>query len=209
MFLAPRAPVPVFPLPGFVLFPGARVPLHVHESRYRSMVRDAALGERVLAMATLGPGWEQEYHGSPAFLPQGCLAAIDSLDWRPDDRYDLVLRGVVRVRFTRTVREFPYRACEVDVQPAAPFDENDPITVLERTGLLDARERLLPLGPEAWVMPPEVEPDAPFERLVGVIAQSLRAPIERRLEWLAFDRLSDRARAVIQHMALAAGRTGA
>lgn len=209
MFLAPRVPVPVFPLPAFVLFPGAQVPLHIHESRYRSMIRDAATGERLVAMATLGPGWEHEYHGSPSFLPQGCLAAIDSLDWRPDDRYDLVLRGVVRVRFTRTVREFPYRACEVDVQPDAPVDEADPLTTLERTGLIDARERLLPLGPEAWVMLPVVPPDAPFERLVGVIAQSLRAPIERRLEWLALDRLSDRARAVRDHMLAIGARRGA
>lgn len=206
MFLAPRAPVPVFPLPGFVLFPGARVPLHIHEPRYRTMIRDAATGERMLAMATLGPGWEDDYHASPAFLPQGCLAAIDALDWRPDDRYDVVLRGVVRVQFTHKMREFPYRAYEVDVQPAAPFDESDPLTMMERAGLLDARERLLPLGPEAWVMPPEVAPDAPFEQLVGTLAQALRSPIERRLEWLALDRLSDRARAVFQHMEMLRGR---
>lgn len=208
MFVAPKDPVPVFPLPGFVLFPNAQVPLHVFEARYRAMVRDAAVGERWIAMATLAPGWEEDAVGSPAFLPQGCLGRLESIAWRPDDRYDLVLRGVIRVKFTRTVREFPYRTCEIDVQPTAPCDETDPMTLMERTGLLASRQRLLALGPEAWVLPPAVAEDAPFEELVGVIAQSLRAPAERRLEWLALDRLTDRARAMRRHMDALAGSAG-
>ena len=208
MFVAPKDPVPVFPLPGFVLFPGAQVPLLVFEARYRAMVRDAAVGERWIAMATLAPGWEEDSMGTPAFLPNGCLGRLESLAWRPDDRYDLVLRGVIRVKFTRTVREYPYRTCEIDVQPTAPCDETDPMTLMERKGLLDARRRLLALGPEAWVLPPEVAEDAPFEQLVGVIGQSLRAPLERRLEWLALDRLTDRARAMRRHMDALAGSAG-
>ncbi len=200
MFIAPTTPVPVFPLPGFVLFPGARVPLHIFEPRYRALVRDAALGDRWVAMATTSPGWEHETLGTPAYLPLGCLGTIDVLEWLPDDRYELVLRGVIRVRFTRTDRDFPYRTSEIDPQPDAPCDETDPMTVLSRTSLLAARQRLLPLGPEAWILPPEVADDAPFERLVGTLAQSLRSPLEQRLEWLAMDRLTDRARGVLQHM---------
>ncbi len=208
MFVAPKAPVPVFPLPGFVLYPGATVPLHVFEPRYRALVRDAALGDRWVAMATLAPGWEEDTQGRPAFLPLGCLGAIETLEWLPDDRYHLVLRGVIRVTFARTDREYPYRTCEVDPEPGAPCDEGDPMTAMSRTSLLKARSRLLPLGPEAWVLPPEVDDDAPFEQLVGVIAQSLRAPLERRLEWLACDRLTDRARDMLRHMKKLSGETG-
>jgi peroxiredoxin Q/BCP len=66
---APRRPVPVFPLPGVVLFPGAEMRLHVFELRYRTMVRDALSGERLIALATLSPGWERDYEASPAFHP--------------------------------------------------------------------------------------------------------------------------------------------
>ena len=38
---APKRPVPVFPLPGVVLFPNGEMSLRVFELRYRTMVRDA------------------------------------------------------------------------------------------------------------------------------------------------------------------------
>ena len=34
---APKRPVPVFPLPGVVLFPGAEMNLHIYELRYRTV----------------------------------------------------------------------------------------------------------------------------------------------------------------------------
>ena len=73
METAPTQPVPVFPLPTVVLFPHAVVPLHIFELRYRTMVRDALSGERVIALALLKPGWEREYHASPEFHALGCL----------------------------------------------------------------------------------------------------------------------------------------
>jgi Lon protease-like protein len=47
--------VPVFPLPELVLFPGATVPLHVFELRYRTLVRDALSRDRTIALALLQP----------------------------------------------------------------------------------------------------------------------------------------------------------
>ena len=58
MKVTPKHPVPVFPLPDLVLFPHVILPLHVFELRYRTMVRDALSGERVIALALLKPGWE-------------------------------------------------------------------------------------------------------------------------------------------------------
>ena len=110
-------PVPVFPLPDVVLFPHARLPLHVFELRYRTLVRDALSGPRTLAIATLRPGWEGDYHGSPAFHDLGCLARFEQVEWLPNDCYDLKLVGVERVRFQRVAREFPYRACVVEPLP--------------------------------------------------------------------------------------------
>lgn len=194
MNASPRHPVPVFPLPGIVLFPHVVLPLHIYELRYRTMVRDALSAERLIALATLLPGWEQDYQGSPAFHELGCIGRIDEIEWLPNDCYDLKLRGLVRARFTRVVREFPYRACEVEVLPSAPFDADDPLAGMERHALLEQMQKLLPLGLEAWVAPPAVAADAPFETLVNSIAQCARLDVAQRLELLALESVFERSR---------------
>lgn len=193
-------PVPVFPLPDVVLFPHARLPLHVFELRYRTMVRDALSGERTLAIATLRSGWEHDYHGSPAFHELGCLAHFGEVEWLPNDCYDLQLEGVERVRFTKVVREFPYRSCEVERIPLTPFDAEDPLAAMERSALLEAAGALLERGAEAWTAPPLSASDAPFETVVNTLAQALRIATAARLELLAIDSVFDRARRLHEHL---------
>src|SRR5258708_9174015 len=45
-----RLKVPLFPLPGAILFPRSQLPLHIFEPRYREMVRDAIEGPGRIAM---------------------------------------------------------------------------------------------------------------------------------------------------------------
>ena len=186
--------VPVFPLPDLVLFPGVRLPLHVFELRYRTMVRDALAAGRRIAIATLEPGWERDYQGSPAFHPVGCLARFDQAEWLPNDSYDLVVTGTERVRFGRAVREFPYRACEFELLPVTPYEEDDPLVGMERHALLAETRRLLELGERAWFAPPLTEGPVGFERLVNTIAYALRLETAVRLELLATDSAVERAR---------------
>ncbi|HEY6866194.1 MAG TPA: LON peptidase substrate-binding domain-containing protein, partial [Candidatus Eisenbacteria bacterium] len=120
MQFSPKSPVPVFPLPNLVLFPHAVVPLHVFELRYRTMVRDALSGERVIAMGLLKPGWERDYQGSPEYYPLACLARFEEVEWLPNDCYSLVVRGLARATLGRIVREYPYRAARVELLPQEP-----------------------------------------------------------------------------------------
>lgn len=200
MFTPPRHAVPVFPLPDLVLFPDVDLPLHVFELRYRTMVREALSGERWLAMATLKPGWEADYQGSPAFHELGCLASFESVEWLPNDCYDLKVRGAKRVRFGKVAREFPYRACVVEVLDEAPFDATGPLAGIERASLLEAARKLLPLGPEAWLAPPRTDDGAPFAAVVNSLAQCLRTDTAARLELLALDGPLERARCLHDHL---------
>src|SRR5262245_10900341 len=106
MDAAPRRPVPVFPLAELVLFPRGEMALRVFELRYRTLVRDALSSERLIAIATLAPGWERE-EGNPSFHPLGCVARFEDVEWLPNDHYDLRVRGTTRVHFGRAVREYP------------------------------------------------------------------------------------------------------
>jgi Lon protease-like protein len=177
-----------------VLFPGAEMSLHVFELRYRTMVRDALSSERMIAMATLMPGWEQDYHGSPAFHPLGCVARFEDVSWLPNDCYDLRVRGTLRARFGRVAREFPYRACVVEPLDEAPYTESDPLAQMARQALIEERTRLGPLGLEAWLAPPAFADDASLAVVVGALATSIRMSADAKLALLEEADVVQRAR---------------
>jgi uncharacterized protein len=120
--------LPIFPLPGVHLFPHALLPLHVFESRYRDMVRDAMAGERLIAIASFEPGYESNYQGRPAVRPIIGVGAIVRHEALGEGRANIVLRGVARARIER---ELPpaesYRmveAARIDDAVAADFDSD-------------------------------------------------------------------------------------
>jgi len=104
--LEPRdlAELSIFPLPNAALFPGAALPLHVFEPRYRELIRDALSGRRILAVARLLPGYEEQYEGRPPVHPVCGVGVIESHSERKDGRFDVSLRGLARVRI---VSELP------------------------------------------------------------------------------------------------------
>ncbi len=194
MSFEPNRPLPVFPLPGVVLFPGAQLPLHVFELRYRAMVREALSAERIIALALLRPGWELDYHGSPEFYPLGCLARIDAAAWLPDDCYDLHVLGLARARLGHAVREFPYRAVRTQVLPQEPFSEDDPLVQLERRALIVAGTRLARLAAPEGEPPAEVGEGLGFEALVNTLCMRLEAEPMEKLALLEMDSVLERAR---------------
>jgi Lon protease-like protein len=192
---APRHAVPVFPLPGTVLFPGTTLALHVFELRYRTMVRDALSGSRMITLALLKPGWELDYHGSPEFHPLGCLARFDEVEWLPNDCYDLKVTGVSRVRFHKVVSEFPYRSARVELLPQHPYPDDDPLIQLEKRALADAFDRLLAtMASESSEA--RVDRDVRYELLVNTICMASDLSAQERLDLLAQDSLVERGRRI-------------
>jgi uncharacterized protein len=92
------ADLPIFPLPEGALFPGAALPLHVFEPRYRELVRHVLAGQKMMAVARLAPGFESNYGGRPAVLPVCGAGVIEAFTERKDGRFDITLRGLARVR---------------------------------------------------------------------------------------------------------------
>jgi Lon protease-like protein len=88
----------LLPLPNLVQFPHVVQPLHIFEARYRQMTADALAGDHLLAMVLLRPGWEHDYEGKPAIYSVACLGKIVADQRLPDGRYNLLLRGLSRVR---------------------------------------------------------------------------------------------------------------
>lgn len=93
--------VRLFPLPEVVLYPHLGMPLHIFEDRYKAMVGDALDGDRLVAMATLEPGWDGDETEPPAIHNVVCIGRITAEERLPDGRYTLILHGVTRARILK------------------------------------------------------------------------------------------------------------
>lgn len=88
--------VPIFPLPDLVVFPGADVPLHLFEPRYRALAEDVVASDGLFATVRLLPGYQGDYHGRPPIEEIGTLGRVVAHHARPDGTHDLVFRGLAR-----------------------------------------------------------------------------------------------------------------
>jgi Lon protease-like protein len=111
----------LFPLPNLVLFPYVVQPLHIFEPRYRQMTRDALAADRLIAMVLLRPGWEADYQGRPPLHAVACLGRILAEERLDDGRYNLLLRGLRRVRLLEEIpTEALYRTAHVELLEDEP-----------------------------------------------------------------------------------------
>jgi Lon protease-like protein len=103
--------IPVFPLPGALLLPRSRLPLHLFEPRYLQMFEDALkTSHRFIGMVQPhdGPGGKDQLHSI------GCAGRISQFSETEDGRYMVTLAGMSRFRVRREVSGFsPYRKVEV------------------------------------------------------------------------------------------------
>jgi len=111
----------VFPLPAAVLLPGMAMGLHVFEPRYRALTRNALEGDGVLAIPMLAPGWEPNYHGRPPMTLVAGAGVIERNERLADGRYNLLVRGVARVRIVKEHFQVrPYREVRAELAPDVP-----------------------------------------------------------------------------------------
>ena len=79
--------LPLFPLPKVVLFPGARLPLHIFEPRYRQMISDAEENEGLIGMVCLRERRSKSDTGNSPVHTVACLSQIRNLQRLPDGRF--------------------------------------------------------------------------------------------------------------------------
>jgi uncharacterized protein len=106
----------LFPLPNLVFFPQVMQPLHIFEPRYRQMTADALAGDHLIALVMLQADWEKDCTGKPGISNVGCLGSIVADQRLEDGRYNLLLRGLSRIRILREVLDGKlYRSAEVEL----------------------------------------------------------------------------------------------
>ena len=128
--------IPVFPLPGALLLPRSRLPLHLFEPRYLAMFDDALkTSERLIGMIQPNsvPG-----RAGTGLHTIGCVGRITQFSETEDGRYMITLTGLSRYRVINEVDGFtPYRRAQVSWEG---FDRDmgptDADTSFDRAGFL-------------------------------------------------------------------------
>lgn len=105
--------IPMFPLPGALLLPRARLPLHLFEPRYLQMLEDAIkTPARLIGMAQPNARPNGDKH---ALHRIGCAGRVTQFSETEDGRYMITLTGISRFRIGNEVEGFtPYRKFEVN-----------------------------------------------------------------------------------------------
>jgi len=118
----PRPVAPLFPLPGFFLFPGSIVPLHIFEPRYCQMIDDLIDGSGRLVMGTVPDEFMSQLPGSPPVHPVAGLGEIARHEKLPDGRRYLIwLFGIGRVRVNEVQSDRLYRRVSYEPLQETPI----------------------------------------------------------------------------------------
>lgn len=111
--------LPLFPLQEVVLFPGAVLPLHVFEPRYKAMIRDCLASHRALAVVQITDSDNLDEHGHPGIARiAGAGVIIDHAEL-PEGRFNILVQGRERVRLEELPFVAPYRTARATIVPTA------------------------------------------------------------------------------------------
>jgi Lon protease-like protein len=119
--------VPVMTLPNVAFFPQALMPLHIFEPRYRQMLKDVLLTNRLFAVAGLNPLTTGE---PDRFEPPHRIAGIGivrACQKNSNGTSNLLLQGLARVEVVEILADEPYRRIRIRAlasAPGAPSGEN-------------------------------------------------------------------------------------
>lgn len=103
--------IPLFPLPGALLMPRARLPLHIFEPRYLAMIDDVLKTQsRLVGMIQPMP----DNAKSKGLHTIGCAGRLTGFSETEDRRYMITLAGISRFRLVSEIEGFsPYRKARV------------------------------------------------------------------------------------------------
>ena len=179
--------LPLFPLTT-VLFPGAPMPLHIFEPRYRQMLADCLEGDRRFGLV---PGEAAEAGAV------GCIAHIRVAQPLADGRSNIVVVGEKRFRLLELeATEHPYLVGsteDYDDRPESAPSPQDQGVLVELAGRYRELLRVLMDGAgesAEWASEPVP--------LSFQIAALLEAPLEIRVRLLATRSTTARVKALIE-----------
>jgi Lon protease-like protein len=125
-------------LPDCTLFPHGGLPLHIFEPRYREMLCDALEGHCFFAVARLSG--DETADPALCVAPVGTIGLVRASHEQPDGTSQLLLHGVMRVRFTdwHNGHAYPYASIEPLISRIVPENQSQAAMETLRGAVEDA-----------------------------------------------------------------------
>lgn len=180
--------LPLFPLQT-VLFPGATIPLHVFEERYKLMINMCVEERRPFGVVLIRSREEAKEPAEPYDV--GTTAYVTSVQHLEEGKMNLMCLGGKRFRITSTSAEQPYLVGEVELIETVTEEDEETRELAETAGSLFAEYLRLYLAiSNQWARSVEMpsEPD----RLADYIGSRLAIDFWTKQELL--EELSARQR---------------
>ncbi len=125
-------------LPDCSLFPHGGLPLYIFEPRYRKMLADALEGDCFFAVARLMG--EEQNDPARCVAEVGTIGLVRASREQDDGTSQLLLHGVMRVRFTEwhKDRDYPYASIEPVISVFTPESQAQAAMITLRGAVEDA-----------------------------------------------------------------------
>jgi Lon protease-like protein len=164
--------------------PGASLPLHIFEPRYRQLTVDLVTGaipDKRFGVVAVREGWTPDDDGMAGLHEVGCTAEVRDVRRLPDGRFDIVTRGASRFRLLDLDTDSkPYLMGSVEYLPdvETPGESGD-MTRMLTASARDAHRRYCST---AWKQGDWAEPGADVEpaTLPHVLAADCLLPMNDR-----------------------------
>ena len=172
--------IPIFPLP-LVLFPNEILPLHIFEERYRQMLKDVQLGNKLFGISFFDVN--ESITDKPEIGSIGCVAEVREVQALENGRSNIVTVGLMRYEITGYIAATtPYLIAEITFFQDDLEDEMElkPIATEVHTLFKRIAEAAHSISEQKGAFPdfPQAEP----ETLSFLVASGFNLPTKLKIE---------------------------
>jgi len=177
-------------LPDCTLFPHGGLPLFIFEERYRRMLADALEGDFLFGVARLIK--EETRNIGDCVAPVGTIGLVRASREQDDGTSQLLLHGVMRVRFTEWHAGYPYPFASIEPRVSYFSPEHQASAAMKTLrGAVEDAIRVLPEPVQAGVLTLIDRADNP-ELMTDIVSQQFIHDPDLRQQLLEMESAGER-----------------
>lgn len=186
--------LPIFPVTGTVFFPKTLLPLHIFEPRYRKMLADCIVGEKLIGIvySTVDKSSTVSVHRV------GTIGKIAVAERLPTGESNIVLSGVERFFLSENPELKDYLVARITVFPEMLPSSGDPVMYAQlkrlmelvgESGVLDLGDLEIPAGGGALAFQ--------YHSLINALCSVAGVPLHSKQKWLELQSVNERYRNIL------------